>query len=53
MERGKQARLEFNLATPNGRIAEPDEIAATMLYLASDAAASITGQAFNLYGGPG
>lgn len=50
-ERGKQAGLEFNLATPNGRIAEPDEIAATMLYLASDAARHIVGQSIVLDGG--
>ncbi len=50
-ERGKQAGLEFNLATPNGRIAEPDEIAATMLYLASDAARHIVGQSIILDGG--
>jgi NAD(P)-dependent dehydrogenase (short-subunit alcohol dehydrogenase family) len=50
-ERGKQVGLEFNLATPNGRIAEPDEIAATMLYLASDAARHIVGQSIILDGG--
>lgn len=50
-ERGKQAALEFSLATPNGRIAEPDEIAATMLYLASDAARHMIGQSIILDGG--
>ena len=50
-ERGRQQGLEFNLATPNGRIAEPDEIAATMLYLASDAARHIVGQSIILDGG--
>jgi NAD(P)-dependent dehydrogenase (short-subunit alcohol dehydrogenase family) len=50
-ERGKQAGLEFNLATPNGRIAEPEEIAATMLYLASDAARHMIGQSIILDGG--
>jgi 3alpha(or 20beta)-hydroxysteroid dehydrogenase len=50
-ERGKQARLGFDLATPNGRIAEPDEVAATMLYLASDAARHMIGQSIILDGG--
>jgi acetoacetyl-CoA reductase/3-oxoacyl-[acyl-carrier protein] reductase len=36
---------------PVGRIAEPDEIAAGILYLASDAAAYVTGQTLNINGG--
>ena len=36
---------------PVGRIAEPDEIAAAVLYLASDAAAYVTGQTLNINGG--
>lgn len=47
----RAAELDFNLATPNGRIAEPGEVAAAMLYLASDAARHIVGQSIILDGG--
>ena len=47
----KNAELDFNLATPNGRIAEPEEVAATMVFLASDAARHIVGQSIILDGG--
>jgi ketoreductase len=36
---------------PIGRIIEPDEVAALAVYIASDAAAAMTGQAVNLCGG--
>ena len=36
---------------PAGRIAEPEEIAASIVYLASDAAAYVTGQTLNINGG--
>jgi len=36
---------------PIGRMAKPEEVAALALYLCSDAASYITGQAFNLDGG--
>jgi acetoacetyl-CoA reductase/3-oxoacyl-[acyl-carrier protein] reductase len=36
---------------PVGRIAVPEEIAAGILYLASDAAAYVTGQTLNINGG--
>lgn len=36
---------------PVGRIARPDEIAAGVVYLASDAAAYVTGQTLNINGG--
>ena len=36
---------------PAGRIAEPEEIAAGIIYLASDAAAYVTGQTLNINGG--
>jgi NAD(P)-dependent dehydrogenase (short-subunit alcohol dehydrogenase family) len=34
-----------------GRIAEPEEIAAAVIYLASDAARMVTGQVFCVDGG--
>ena len=37
--------------SPNGRIAEPGEVAALVLYLASDAARHITGTAISIDGG--
>jgi NAD(P)-dependent dehydrogenase (short-subunit alcohol dehydrogenase family) len=49
--RGKIDELAMNLATPNGRIAEPDEIAATVLYMASDHARHMVGQSVILDGG--
>jgi NAD(P)-dependent dehydrogenase (short-subunit alcohol dehydrogenase family) len=36
---------------PLGRIAQPEEIAPTVLYLAGDASAYITGQTVNVCGG--
>ena len=44
---GKQKAAQI----PAGRIAEPEEIAAGIVYLASDAAAYITGQTLNINGG--
>jgi NAD(P)-dependent dehydrogenase (short-subunit alcohol dehydrogenase family) len=35
-------------ATPLGRVLEPEDIAGPVLFLASDAAAYITGQAYNV-----
>jgi 3alpha(or 20beta)-hydroxysteroid dehydrogenase len=49
--RGKLDELAMNLATPNGRIAEPEEIAASVLYLASDYARHMVGQSIILDGG--
>jgi citronellol/citronellal dehydrogenase len=40
------------LNTPLQRVGEPDEIASTILYLASDAASFVTGQIFSADGGP-
>ena len=37
--------------SPNGRIAEPGEVASLVLYLASDAARHITGTAISIDGG--
>jgi NAD(P)-dependent dehydrogenase (short-subunit alcohol dehydrogenase family) len=44
---GKQKAAQI----PAGRIAEPEEIAAGIVYLASDAAAYVTGQTLNINGG--
>lgn len=49
--RGKIDELAINLATPNGRIAEPEEIAATVLYMASEHARHLIGQSIILDGG--
>jgi NAD(P)-dependent dehydrogenase (short-subunit alcohol dehydrogenase family) len=49
--RSKLEELAINLATPNGRIAEPDEVAATVLYMASDFAVHLVGQSLILDGG--
>jgi 3alpha(or 20beta)-hydroxysteroid dehydrogenase len=49
--RGKVDELAVNLATPNGRIAEPEEIAATVLYMASEHARHMVGQSIILDGG--
>ncbi|MDR3536885.1 MAG: SDR family NAD(P)-dependent oxidoreductase [Acetobacteraceae bacterium] len=38
-------------ATPMGRIAEPDDVANLVVFLASDEASFITGQAYNVNGG--
>jgi len=43
--------LSFNLATPNGRIAEPEEIAAAIMFMASDHARHMIGQSLILDGG--
>ena len=45
------ARLAFIGRQPMGRLATADEIAALVLYLGSDAAAFITGQAITIDGG--
>lgn len=49
--RGKVDELAVNLATPNGRIAEPQEIAAAVLYMASEHAGHMVGQSIILDGG--
>lgn len=46
-----QFRTEALAAVPIRRILQPDEIAQLAVYLASDAAAGMTGQAVNLCGG--
>jgi NAD(P)-dependent dehydrogenase (short-subunit alcohol dehydrogenase family) len=42
---------EQSAATPMGRIAEPEDVANLVAFLASDEAAFITGQAYNVNGG--
>ncbi len=46
-----EARASLVSANPQGRFVQPEEIAATVLWLCSDAAASITGQALSVSGG--
>lgn len=45
------ARIAFTARQPMGRLAQAPEIAALVLYLASDAAAFVTGQAIAIDGG--
>ncbi|HYG58159.1 MAG TPA: SDR family oxidoreductase, partial [Symbiobacteriaceae bacterium] len=44
-------RDQFAANTPDGRYAEPEEVANLMLYLASDLATHITGQSVLVDGG--
>ena len=39
------------LANPQGRFVTPEEVATTVLWLVSDAARSVTGQAISISGG--
>lgn len=45
------AEASLRAVNPQGRFIQPDEIAQTVLWLCSDAAASVTGQAISLSGG--
>jgi len=47
----EQARAFLEKTNPQGRLIEPDEVAAVALLLASDSARGITGQAINVDGG--
>lgn len=47
----KEARAFFEKTNPQGRLIEPDEVAAVALLLASDSARGVTGQAINVDGG--
>ena len=49
--KNEAARLQFEKATPLGRIGQSDEIAGMALYLASDEAAFVTGQVMVVDGG--
>ena len=45
------ARAEFTKSNPQGRIVQPQEVAATVLWLCSAGAVAITGQAISVSGG--
>jgi NAD(P)-dependent dehydrogenase (short-subunit alcohol dehydrogenase family) len=47
----EQAMTEFTKSNPQGRLVRPEEVADTVLWLASPAAASINGQAIAVAGG--
>ncbi len=47
----EQARQTLEQMSPQGRMVKPEEVAELAVMLASDAAASITGQAINICGG--
>ncbi|MBB4630411.1 SDR family NAD(P)-dependent oxidoreductase [Sphingosinicella soli] len=47
----EEARASLAATNPQGRFITPDEIAATVLWLASEGAASVTGQAISVSGG--
>ncbi|RUW62751.1 SDR family NAD(P)-dependent oxidoreductase [Mesorhizobium sp. M7A.F.Ca.US.008.03.1.1] len=47
----EQARSSLASTNPQGRFIQPDEVAATVLWLCGDAAQSITGQAISISGG--
>lgn len=46
-----EALASFTQANPQGRLIDPEEVAAAVLWLASDAARSVTGQAIVVAGG--
>ncbi|MFV0279112.1 MAG: SDR family NAD(P)-dependent oxidoreductase [Parahaliea sp.] len=47
----EQALAEFTRVNPQGRLIDPQEVADTVLWLCSDAARSVTGQAISISGG--
>lgn len=47
----EEARASLTKANPQGRLIAPEEVAGTVLWLAGEAAASVTGQAISLSGG--
>jgi NAD(P)-dependent dehydrogenase (short-subunit alcohol dehydrogenase family) len=47
----EQALAQFTDTNPQGRLIQPDEIAGTVLWLCSEAARSVTGQAISISGG--
>ena len=51
MSGSPELKAELESKTPLGRIGVPEEIAAAALYLASDAAAYVTGKVLDVDGG--
>jgi NAD(P)-dependent dehydrogenase (short-subunit alcohol dehydrogenase family) len=47
----EQARASLSATNPQGRFIQPQEVAAAVLWLCSEAAGSVTGQAISLSGG--
>jgi NAD(P)-dependent dehydrogenase (short-subunit alcohol dehydrogenase family) len=47
----EKARAVLAQSSPQNRLIEPDEIASLAVYLSSDAARGINGQAINIDGG--
>ena len=47
----EEARASLTRTNPQGRLIQPEEVAATVLWLCSEEAASITGQAISVSGG--
>jgi NAD(P)-dependent dehydrogenase (short-subunit alcohol dehydrogenase family) len=47
----EEARARLEKASPQQRLIQPEEAAATVVYLASEAARGINGQAINIDGG--
>ena len=45
------ARAELEKTNPQGRLVQPDEVAAAVRWLCSDAARSVTGQCISIAGG--
>jgi NAD(P)-dependent dehydrogenase (short-subunit alcohol dehydrogenase family) len=48
---GEEARAEFTRHNPQGRLVDPDEVAAMVAWLCSDAAAAVHGQSLSISGG--
>ena len=48
---GEEARASLAATNPQGRFIQPDEVAAAVLWLCGESAASITGQAISVSGG--
>ena len=51
MLRSLPARAELVKGNPQGRLVTPDEVANAVVWLCSDGASSITGQAISVSGG--